>query len=95
MNYVGLIVGAVTFVMIGAFHPIVIKCEYYFGAKVWPVFLVLGIITAVLSLWLEGQLASILCGVLSCSLLWGIKELKEQEKRVERGWFPRNDRKLL
>lgn len=35
MNFMGLIVGAMSFIIIGVFHPIVIKCEYYFSAKGW------------------------------------------------------------
>ena len=31
MNFIGLIVAIATFVIIGIFHPIVIKTEYYFG----------------------------------------------------------------
>ena len=44
MNWNGVIIGAVSFLMIGIFHPIVIKCEYYFTAKVWPAFLVVGLL---------------------------------------------------
>ena len=29
-------------------------------------------------------------GVFGASALWGIGELFEQKKRVERGWFPKN-----
>ena len=29
-------------------------------------------------------------GVLGASFLWSVKELFEQEKRVEKGWFPKN-----
>ena len=34
-----------------------------------------------------------LLGVLGCSCLWSIQELFEQEKRVEKGWFPANPAK--
>ncbi|MBQ3377752.1 MAG: DUF4491 family protein, partial [Synergistaceae bacterium] len=44
MNWSGIIIGVVSFIIIGAFHPVVIKGEYYFGYKIWPVFLVLGLI---------------------------------------------------
>lgn len=33
MNITGLIVGLVTFLVIGLFHPLVIKAEYYWGRK--------------------------------------------------------------
>ncbi|MDE6269637.1 MAG: DUF4491 family protein, partial [Muribaculaceae bacterium] len=38
-------IGLCTFLIIGLFHPIVIKCEYYFGVRCWWVFLILGIAT--------------------------------------------------
>ncbi len=36
----GIVIGVFTFVVIGVFHPIVIKGEYHFGTKIWPVFLI-------------------------------------------------------
>ena len=33
MNYSGLIIAIITFVVIGIFHPIVIKGEYHFGLQ--------------------------------------------------------------
>ncbi len=89
-NYSGLILGVVSFLIIGIFHPVVIKCEYYFGEKIWPVFLFLGIICGIFSLMAENFLLSGVLGVLACVLLWCIRELKEQKRRVERGWFPQN-----
>lgn len=35
MNFEGIILGLATFLLIGVFHPIVIKSEYYFGVKCW------------------------------------------------------------
>ena len=32
-NFEGLAVGLATFLIIGVFHPIVIKSEYYFGVR--------------------------------------------------------------
>ena len=32
-------------------------------------------------------------GVFGASALWGIGELFEQKKRVERGWFPKNPKR--
>ena len=43
VNMEGVAVGIVALVMIGVFHPIVIKCEYYFSHRVWPLFLAAGI----------------------------------------------------
>ena len=44
MSFNGILIAVVTFFLIGLFHPIVIKCEYYFSDKVWPVFFVIGLI---------------------------------------------------
>ena len=42
MNYAGIVIGLGTFLIIGMFHPIVIKAEYYFGKRCWWVFLLAG-----------------------------------------------------
>ena len=42
MHFEGLAMGVIVFLIIGVFHPVVIKVEYYFGKKVWPVFFVIG-----------------------------------------------------
>lgn len=74
--------------IIGVFHPIVVKCEYYFTAKVWPVFLAGGLACCAISLFLHHPVLSAAAGVAGFTMLWSIKELKEQEERVEKGWFP-------
>ncbi|MBQ9963354.1 MAG: DUF4491 family protein, partial [Alistipes sp.] len=33
MNFTGIIIGVATFLIIGLFHPIVIKAEYYIGTR--------------------------------------------------------------
>ena len=38
MNFSGILIGVLTFFLIGLFHPIVIYAEYYFGSRCWPVF---------------------------------------------------------
>ena len=42
MHFEGLAMGVIVFLIIGIFHPVVIKVEYYFGKKVWPTFFVVG-----------------------------------------------------
>ncbi len=93
MNFVGIIIGACTFLIIGVFHPIVIKAEYYFGTKIWPLFLVLGLACIIGALFVPIDLVSALLAVLGFSLLWSIHELFDQKKRVEKGWFPANPNK--
>lgn len=93
MNYTGLIIAVVTFLVIGVFHPIVIKGEYYFGTRCWWVFAVAGVIFIGASLWVEGAMLSPVLGVIGCSCLWSILEIFEQKERVEKGWFPMNPKR--
>ena len=93
MNCLGLIIGVISFLSIGLFHPIVIKAEYYFTRKCWPVFLVSGILFLIGSLLVKGIILSCALAVVGFSCLWSIFELFEQEKRVERGWFPKNPKR--
>ena len=51
MNWNGLLIGVVTFLVIGLFHPLVVKAEYYWGTKSWWLFLVGGILAAIASLF--------------------------------------------
>ncbi len=37
-NLTGLIIGICTFLIIGLFHPVVIKAEYYWGTGCWWIF---------------------------------------------------------
>ena len=53
MNFEGIIVGLATFLIIGIFHPIVIKAEYHFGTRCWWAFLLAGCGFAALSLFLN------------------------------------------
>lgn len=94
MNYYGIIIGIITFFIIGILHPVVIKLEYYIGTKAWPLFLVSGLLSIICSLFLDSVIVSTLCSVLGFSLLWGIRELFEQEERVKKGWFPANPKKF-
>ena len=90
MNWTGIAVGAIAFVLIGLFHPLVVKGEYYFSAKIWPVFLVLGVGLCAASLFVGNVIGSASLAVAGVSSLWSIGEIREQEKRVEKGWFPAN-----
>jgi len=89
-NLTGIIIGLVTFLIIGLFHPLVIKGEYYFGVKCWWAFLILGIAGIVAAVMLHDYvILSSSCGVFAFSSFWSIGELFEQKKRVEKGWFPK------
>jgi hypothetical protein len=93
MNFNGIIIGVITFITIGIFHPIVIKAEYYFSKSCWPVFLIVGSILLVVSLLVENVTISSILAVVGISCWWSILELFEQEKRVQKGWFPANPNK--
>ncbi len=89
----GLIIGICTFLIIGVFHPVVVKCEYHFGTRCWWVFLVLGLAGVAGSLLVKDILWSTLLGVFAFSSFWTIKEIFEQEERVRKGWFPKNPKR--
>ena len=93
LNFFGIIIGVATFLVIGLFHPLVIKAEYYIGVKSWWLFLLLGVVSAAASLLVENLVLSILLGVVAFSSFWSIGEVFQQKKRVEKGWFPSNPKK--
>ena len=63
MNFNGILIGVLTFFLIGLFHPIVIYAEYYFGSRCWPVFLLVGILCMILSVRMQEILWSVSLGV--------------------------------
>ena len=79
----GIVIGIATFLIIGIFHPLVTKGEYYFGVRIWWIFLLMGIAAVIGSL----------LAVWGASSFWSIGELFEQRKRVEKGWFPKRPEK--
>ncbi len=89
MNFNGIIIGLATFLIIGLFHPIVIKVEYYFGTKVWWAFLVAGVALLALSMMAKSIILSTILGVTAFSSFWSILELIHQRERVKKGWFPK------
>ena len=93
MNWGGILLGAASFVIIGLFHPIVIRAEYHFGKGCWPVFLTVGLLLAAASLAVSNLYAGALLGILAFSCFWSIRELFEQDQRVKKGWFPKNEKR--
>jgi hypothetical protein len=93
MHYTGIATGFIALVIIGVFHPVVIKGEYYFTDRIWPLFLAAGLGSLAASLFVENAVASTSLGVLGFTFLWSIHEIKEQAERVGKGWFPRNPRR--
>ena len=93
MHFDGLLIGACTFLIIGLFHPLVIKMEYYWGTKLWWTWLLAGLVALGFSLFVDNITISVILGSFAFSAFWGIGELFEQEKRVKKGWFPRNPKR--
>ena len=88
-NLTGVIIGLITFLIIGLFHPLVVKGEYYLGVKCWWLFLLMGIGGIIAAILLHNVIVSTSCGVFAFSSFWSIGELFAQRKRVEKGWFPK------
>ncbi len=89
----GIAIGAATFLIIGLFHPLVIKGEYYFGVRCWWVFLLMGIAATAASAVVRELFWSVLLAVWGASSFWSIGELFEQRRRVAKGWFPKREKK--
>jgi hypothetical protein len=90
---IGILIGLCSFLLIGLFHPIVIKAEYYFSKRIYPVFILTGLLFLSASYFTAHTFFSAIFGVTGFSCFWSIKELFEQEKRVEKGWFPKNPKR--
>lgn len=93
LNWEGLAIGASAFLVIGLFHPLVIKGEYYWGLKVNYAFAALAVFTGIAALSVESTFWSAILAIVAFSSAWSIKEVYDQQKRVERGWFPANPRR--
>lgn len=89
MKVTGILIGFITFVMIGIFHPLIIWGEYHFGTRLWPAFLFTGTALCAASLFVRNTLFSAVLGIVAFCCFWSIRELFQQQKRVERGWFPK------
>lgn len=92
-HLLGVSIGLCTFLIIGLFHPICIKSEYYFGTRCRVWFLVLGLVMCGIAVAVDDVFLSTLAGVTGFSSFWTIKEVTEQRERVKKGWFPMNPRR--
>ena len=88
MNFTGLFVGLSTFLIIGLFHPLVIKAEYYLGVKSWIIFAIAGVVFGIASIMVSHLIWSTILGVVAFSSFWSILEVIHQRERVRKGWFP-------
>ncbi|MEE1021951.1 MAG: DUF4491 family protein [Muribaculaceae bacterium] len=90
----GLLVGLAAFLIIGLFHPLVIKGEYYFGRRCRWWFLAGGLVLSAACIATADIFWSALLGVAAFSCFWSIKEVDEQVERVRKGWFPANPKRM-
>jgi hypothetical protein len=90
LNFIGLVLGFMMLLLTGLGHIFIIKGEYYFGTKLWPLFLILGLLFVTASLFANNAILSGILGIIGFIFLWSIYELFQQKKRVRRGWFPKN-----
>jgi hypothetical protein len=95
MQYTGLLIGIASFAVIGIFHPIVTKGEYYLGKRIWPLFLIGGVASLIGAVFIGNVLQSAILAILGFTMFWSILELFEKEKRVEKGWFPANPKRQI
>ncbi len=93
LYFTGIVIAISCFLIIGLFHPIVIKTEYYTGTRYWWLFMLVGIVCLIAALFIENSVISSVLGIFGASSLWSIKELFEQRDRVLKGWFPMNPRR--
>ncbi len=87
----GLTVGLCVFVIIMLARWLCIWGEYHFTKKFWIFFFVVGVIAVISALLVHNLLISTILSALGFIFLWGIHETIEQEKRVEKGWFPKKN----
>jgi hypothetical protein len=93
LNIEGLVIGLLAFIIIGVFHPVVIKVEYHFGKKAWPAFLFPGLIFTAGSLFFEDNYLSVILGVIGFALFWSTLEIFKQHQRVLKGQAKKNPKR--
>ena len=93
MNYLGLVSGLVMLLAVGSGHIVVIKGEYYFGVRLWYLFLILGLLSIAASIFVDNTFLSSALGIIGFTLLWSIHEIIKQKERVKKGLFPSNPKR--
>ena len=77
LHFTGVLLGLFTFLIIGLFHPLVIKGYYYFGMRCRWWFAILGVAALMASVLMEDVMWQTLLGVLAFSSFWSVKEIAE------------------
>lgn len=93
LNLTGLYLGVYMLFVIAVGFVWVIKLEYYLGARVWRIVLILGVLICIVSAFMPNFTASALVGIFGGSVIWGATELPGQEERVQQGLFPANPKR--
>ena len=91
-HILGVAIGAATFLIIGLFHPLVIR-TLLLRHSMPLVVLAAGIIFMILAVAVRRCAMVKSARLVSFSSLWSIKEVVEQEHRVKKGWFPANPKR--
>ena len=71
-------IGAFMSLVIGAGHILVIKGEYHFGTKLWPIFLTIALSSIIASVYVESELISGILGIIGFTFLYSVYEIFEQ-----------------
>lgn len=88
-NLLGLAIGLATFLVIGLFHPLVIKGEYYFGVKIWKAFLSLGIACCLLACIIDNIFWSTIMGVLDFPHFGELARCLSNGNELRKDGFPK------
>jgi prepilin signal peptidase PulO-like enzyme (type II secretory pathway) len=94
INLSGIIVGLYSFFNIIIARRACIICEYHFTKRFWIIFLLIGLLLLPLTLITNSIILSTIMGITGFTYLWGIHEIIEQEERVNKGWFPKNPKRI-
>ncbi len=92
MNWEGLLLGFVAFLIIGLCHPLVTKLEYHKGKEAWYLLFIPGSILLIISFFLS-DIYSIITGIIAFALFWSAIEMFKQHERVLKGQAKRNPKR--
>jgi hypothetical protein len=93
MNFFGVALGSIMLLLNGFGHILIIKGEYHFGTKLWPIFLIIALSSIIASVYVKSELIAGILGITGFTFLWSIHELFQQKERVRKGWFPKNPKR--
>jgi len=95
LNFSGLVLGFFMIIITYLGHIFIIKGGYYVGTKLWPLFLILGLLSIIGSLFVKNVILSGILGIIGLVFLWSIYEIFLQKERVRKGWFPKNPNRRI